>query len=122
MVKVLAFIPNGFSNKQKSSYINGLKDALQDSFGIAHKDSRVYITNCLPEDSSENYYKRLSANLYIPEGKTDEQKQKFAKLYKDACESAFGAEALPSFSIINEHTLDEECNNGIQLSKANQGS
>lgn len=118
MAQLLSLIPYGFSSREKELYTKRVKAAFSEAFGIPEADCVLYITNYTSEDSCANFMEKLHCNITMPAGKTDEQKNTFAKLYKEACDSTFGDRTLPAFATIDEHEPTNEYVNGSLLSKA----
>lgn len=115
--KVIAYIPQGFSDNQKSAYLDGIKRALFQAFGTPLNQSRVYIVEANKEDACFYWNDSISNNLFMPFGMNDDQKEQYAIWYKKAVDEAFGADSLPAFVTIDEHSLECEYLEGKMLSQ-----
>ena len=116
--KVICCVMTGFSKKQIADYIKGIKDGLYKAFEIERKNTWVFVNQFAPEDFCETQAEKTSCNIFMPYGKTDAQKDKFAMEYKQACDRAFGMDSprIP-VATIDEYNLDHEYIHGALLSK-----
>lgn len=117
MAQVLSVIPTGLSEETKRLYIKRTKAALEEAMGIPPEEVRIYITEYKDTDCCVNFREKLHYNVTLPAGKTEPQKDKFAKLYKKACDETFGSKTQPAFAVFDEHTPDDEYINGALLSR-----
>ena len=104
MSQVIAYLPSGFSNEDKAKLIHGVKQAFCEAFGFQYNQSNVMIEEYRPEDVCPNGADKMALLVYTTVGKTDDQKEHFAKLYDQLVTDVFGEKRLGAFITFEEHT------------------
>lgn len=108
--KVLAYLPYGFSAVQKDRYINGIKKALLDCFGIQQEHSWVYLVEFTRDNACYIWAEEMSTDLYMMGNRSEDEKEKYAKQLVEVVNSLYdeGDTPLAAYATINEHSFDRE--------------
>lgn len=115
MVLSVASVPNEFSKEEIGFYVNGIVKAFDKAFNISPEECKVFAVILPPEDYCEIQASKLSLNICMQEGKTDDQKDAFAMHYKEACDRAFGQKSLLAIATIDEHSSEQELHYNVLL-------
>ncbi len=104
-MKIVSYLPHGFSADSKQSYLMGLKRICTDVYGFPERGSSCYIHEYLPEDACNDLQGKAFVLFYTTAGKTKEQYQKTGESIEQLCKDAFGKDLSPTV-VYREHTSD----------------
>ena len=106
----VAYIPEGYSAEQKQQFIQGVKQACMDGFGVTEDHSFVSIHE-LMNDNMDVQTKRMKClYVYTTYGKSLEGKNTICKGFHQVCMDIFGSDTDRTIVIFKEHTHE---NHGI---------
>ncbi len=113
MAIAYAYIPEGYSPKQKQILIQGTKKACMEGFGVSEDHSFVSIQEIKKENMDEQTATMKCLFVYTTFGKTPEGKNIICKGFDEACAAAFGQDKGRTIVIIKEHGNDNAGSNGF---------
>lgn len=108
----IAYIPEGYTPKQKKIMIDGTKEACMKGFGLTAEHSFVMVQEIKRENMDESSLRMKSLFVYTTYGKMPKDKNVLAKGFDDACARAFGDDKGRTIVIIKEHFDENAASNG----------